>query len=85
MWKVLAFVILCGIFLSPAMADRTIDETVPAEPDGEVSIELIAGSVLIVGWERNEVRVTGTVGDDVKEVDISSRGGRGCGTRKVCD
>jgi DUF4097 and DUF4098 domain-containing protein YvlB len=75
MKKYLAFALLGAFFLAPALADRPIDETVPAEPDGEVSIELIAGSVRVIGWDRNEVQVTGTVGDDVEEVEIST--GRG--------
>jgi len=75
MRKLFVFLILSGVFLSPALADRSIDKTVAADADGEVSIELIAGSVRIIGWDRNEVRVSGTVGDDVKEVEISAEDG----------
>ena len=39
---------------------------VSAEPDGEVSVELIAGTIRVIGWDRSEVQVTGTVGDDVE-------------------
>jgi len=75
MRKLLLFGLLGGLFLAPALADRPIDETVAADPDGEVSVELIAGSIHVIGWDRAEVRVTGTIGDDVEEVDISSSGG----------
>jgi DUF4097 and DUF4098 domain-containing protein YvlB len=75
MRKLFVFLILSGVFLAPALADRSIDKTVAADADGEVSIELIAGSVRIVGWDRNEVQVTGTVGDDVEEVEIEAEGG----------
>ncbi len=69
-------VILTLIFLSPTLAGRAIDETLTASADGEVSIELITGSVRIIGWDRDEVRITGTIGDDVEELDISSSSGR---------
>jgi hypothetical protein len=75
MKKLLFITMLAGLFLTPVLADRPIDETVAADPDGEVSIELIAGSIHVIGWDRAEVQVTGTVGDDVEEVDISASGG----------
>jgi hypothetical protein len=75
MRKLLFLAMLSALFLGPALADRPIDETVAADPDGEVSIELVAGSVHVIGWDRAEVQVTGTVGDDVEKVDISSSGG----------
>lgn len=51
-------------------ADETIDRTVDASPDGTVSIELLAGRVEIVGWSKNAVRVKGTYGRDVEEIEI---------------
>ena len=75
MKKLLLFVLLGCLFLAPALADRPVDEIVAADPDGEVSVELIAGTVRVIGWERSEVHVTGTVGDDVEEVEVVSRGG----------
>lgn len=40
---------------------RKIDRSGPASADGRVSIELLAGSVQVQGWDREEVRVTGTL------------------------
>ena len=60
-------ILVVGLAASPALAERVIDETVATIPDGEVSIELIAGSVTVTGWDRSEVQVTGTIGDDVEE------------------
>jgi hypothetical protein len=76
MSKLLMCVVLGSVFLTPALADRPINETVPADADGEVSIELIAGTILVTGWDKAEVEVSGTVGDDVEEVEISSSRGR---------
>ena len=70
------FVILTLIFLSPALAGRAVDETRPVSADAEVSVELIAGSVRIIGWDRDEVWITGTIGDDVEELDVSSSSDR---------
>lgn len=36
--------------------------------DGRVSIENISGSVEITGWERNEVKVSGRLGEDVERL-----------------
>jgi len=76
MKKVIWFFVVGTLCIMPALADRAIDKKVDAEPNGEVSIELIAGHVRIVGSERNEVHVTGTVGDDVEDVVVKSHRGR---------
>ncbi len=60
----------------PALAERSVDETREAAPDGTVSVELIMGSIDIEGWDRAEVRVTGTLGDGVEELEIDSSGRR---------
>jgi hypothetical protein len=57
-----------------AFADRPVDETVPAEPGGTVSVEIIAGSVDFIGWGRDEVQITGTLEDDVKALEVDSGG-----------
>jgi len=57
---VLATVVSTAAGLS---AQTTVDQKRPAAPDGSVSIENMAGSVKVVGWDRAEVQVKGTVGD----------------------
>jgi DUF4097 and DUF4098 domain-containing protein YvlB len=44
-------------------AQTTVDQKRPAAPDGIVSIENMAGSVKVVGWDKPEVQVKGSVGD----------------------
>ncbi|MEM8681804.1 MAG: DUF4097 family beta strand repeat-containing protein [Pseudomonadota bacterium] len=57
-----------GVLLaSPALAED-INETLSADPRGEVSISNTAGSVEVRGWSRDEVEVTGRLGDDVEEL-----------------
>jgi DUF4097 and DUF4098 domain-containing protein YvlB len=57
-------------------AGRTIQERRAADPQGEVEIVNIAGMVEVDGWARNEVEVSGTAGDNVERVDVSSAGNR---------
>jgi DUF4097 and DUF4098 domain-containing protein YvlB len=54
----------------PAVADQQINETVKAKADGVVTVENIAGSIEVVGWDRNEVKVEGTLFGDVEKVEI---------------
>jgi DUF4097 and DUF4098 domain-containing protein YvlB len=53
-------------------ASRAIQETRQADPKGEVEIVNVAGDVVIEGWDRNEVEVSGKAGDGVDRVDVTS-------------
>jgi DUF4097 and DUF4098 domain-containing protein YvlB len=68
---ILVFTLAC---VTAVLADRPVDETVAAEPGGTVSVELIAGSVDFIGWDRNEVQITGTLEEDVKGLEVESGG-----------
>jgi DUF4097 and DUF4098 domain-containing protein YvlB len=57
-----------------SLADRAVDKTVSLEPGGTVSLELIAGSVDFIGWDRDEVQITGTLEDDVEDLEINAGG-----------
>ena len=50
----------------PASAEE-INQTLDASADGDVNIYNTSGSVTIEGWSRNEVEVTGTLGEEVEE------------------
>ncbi len=59
--------ILIGVLLaSPALAGK-IDQTQDADPNGEVDIFNLSGELEIIGWDRNQIQVKGTIGDDVEE------------------
>ena len=60
-----AALVLATMLAVPAWlsAQTTVDQKRPAQPDGTVSIENMAGSVKVVGWDRPEVQVKGTVGE----------------------
>jgi len=72
-----AALVLATVLAGPAWlaAQTTVDQKRPASPDGAVSIENMSGSVKVVGWDRAEVQVKGTVGNG-GELSFSGGGGR---------
>jgi hypothetical protein len=60
----------------PATAARTVSESREAAPDGVVSVRTYAGSVTIRGWDKPSVRVTGTIGRDIVELELVSVDGK---------
>lgn len=61
--------------LAPA-APRSVDQKLAADPQGRVEISNVAGRVAIQGWDRAEIAVTGTLGEDVERLEFTSAGGR---------
>jgi DUF4097 and DUF4098 domain-containing protein YvlB len=61
-----AALVLATILAGPAWlaAQTPVDQKRPAAPDAKVSIENMSGSVKVTGWDRPEVQVKGTIGDD---------------------
>jgi DUF4097 and DUF4098 domain-containing protein YvlB len=57
---------------SAAAAQREVDETKPARRDGRVEINNVKGSVHVVGWDQDEVRVKGKLGRGVERLDFES-------------
>ena len=70
---ILAFISLI-LVAAMASADKQVDETLPADSDARVSVEIISGSIQVTGWNRDEVQVTGSIGEDVDSLDISGSG-----------
>lgn len=71
-WWVAAAVVA----LSPAAAlgGTPIDETRSADPDGVVTVENLMGSVRVEGWNKDEVHVTGTLGEGPERLDVEREG-----------
>jgi DUF4097 and DUF4098 domain-containing protein YvlB len=59
---------------APALAGRQVDERRPARADGVVEIESPAGSIKVIGWDRDEVAVTGVLGDEADGLDFTTSG-----------
>jgi DUF4097 and DUF4098 domain-containing protein YvlB len=68
------FIAVAALLLAPlAWADeQEVDKRAPADPQGEVEVSNVAGNVSISGWDRNEVQVTGTLGEDIERLDFIS-------------
>ncbi len=52
----------------PAAAAQDVNESLDAARDGRVSISNTSGSIEVEGWSRNQVEVSGSIGDEVEEL-----------------
>jgi DUF4097 and DUF4098 domain-containing protein YvlB len=57
-----------------AVAGTPINERKPVEPAGHVEISNTAGSVVVTAWPRNEVEVTGTLGEGAERLEFVQNG-----------
>jgi hypothetical protein len=63
--------------LSPLAAAQTkVDRVIAADVSGTVSITNVAGAIAVTGWDRAEVRATGTLGKGVERLDFTRQGSR---------
>jgi hypothetical protein len=58
------------------LAATSVDEHRPADPQGEVEIDNVAGMIEVEGWDKPEVAVTGSIGKDVERVEVTGGGSR---------
>ncbi|MEF9977534.1 MAG: DUF4097 family beta strand repeat-containing protein [Thermomonas sp.] len=54
----------------PALAGTPIDQSRPLDPRGRIEIENLKGRVEVRAWDRQEVKVTGTLGDGVEKFSL---------------
>ena len=71
-----ALSIVCLLPLAAAASDDSVDRRVAADANGEVVISNVSGTIDVRGWDRNEVQVTGHLGEDVERLDVETSGGR---------
>jgi DUF4097 and DUF4098 domain-containing protein YvlB len=57
-----------------ALAGTPINELAPADAAGHVEVSNIAGSVIVTGWTRAEVEVTGELGKGAERLEFSRAG-----------
>lgn len=65
---------LCALVPLAGWAGDSIDQSWPVDSDVRLSVENIAGEIKIKGWQRNEVHLTGKLGDSVDELEINASG-----------
>jgi len=59
----------------PALAQTAVNERHALSSGGRVEISNVAGSVTVRGWDRNEVQLTGTLGDG-QRLDVQNSANR---------
>jgi len=57
-----------------ALAGSPINERAAADPAGQVEITNTSGSVVVTGWDRAEVEVTGELGDGTERLEFARSG-----------
>lgn len=65
---------MLALAVAAAANAREVDRTIDAAADGHVDIVNISGSVEVLGWSSNSVRVTGDLGDRVEELILERDG-----------
>jgi hypothetical protein len=53
-----------------------VEEHRPADLHGEIDITLLSGKIEVVGWEKPEIAVSGSLGSDSGKVDLAVSGSR---------
>jgi hypothetical protein len=68
------FATLAFVAAAPAFAATPIDQTRPLDPNGQVEIDNLKGRIQVRAWNRNEVRVTGSLGAGVEKLVVEGDG-----------
>ncbi|HEY1077545.1 MAG TPA: DUF4097 family beta strand repeat-containing protein [Fontimonas sp.] len=74
MWKnsnLAGLAILAAALALPAWAGKPINESRPLDSDGQVTVNNLAGHIEVVAWDRKEVGISGELGEDVEQLEIS--------------
>ena len=63
-----------ALLATPLFAQERVDQKRAAAKDGRVEIENPAGSITVIGWDKPEVAVTGTLGHGAEGLSLSGSG-----------
>ena len=55
-----------------ALAGQSVDKSWDLDAKASISIENIAGEIVIQAWDRQEARLTGELGNSVEELEIDA-------------
>ena len=67
---------LAGLALPVQAATRNFSAQKPADPSGTVEIVNVEGSIEVTGWNQPTVDVSGTIGERVERVDVTTSANR---------
>ena len=73
--KILIVVLLTALLSQHALAQEEVDEIIDADKNSIVEIEHLGGEATIIGWDKNQVEVKGTLGKRTEEF-IFERSGK---------
>lgn len=65
-------ILLLALVPLTVLAGKSVDKRWDVAANVKVSVENIAGSIVIQGWDKNEVQLTGELGDSVAELKINA-------------
>ena len=65
---------MVSLATTSATAQQRVAETKAARADGLVKIDNLAGSIKVIGWNRAEVSVKGTLGEGTERLDFEVSG-----------
>lgn len=68
MMKNMIKVLLVSLMSTAAFAAEDVNRTLDAAEDGDIYISNVSGSIEVHGWSRNQVEVTGELGNGVDEL-----------------
>jgi DUF4097 and DUF4098 domain-containing protein YvlB len=57
-----------------AIASQAIDQRLPADARGAVQISMTSGRLILVGWDKPEVEITGSLAGDAERLDVEREG-----------
>jgi hypothetical protein len=69
-----ALAVAAALGSTPALAATPIDQTRALQPDGRIQIDNLKGRIQVRGWNRNEVHITGSLGEGVEKLVIDGSG-----------
>jgi len=71
-----ALVLGLGLAATNAVAgdSTSINKRGPADPAGQVQVSNTAGSVVVTGWDRNEIEVSGELGEGSERLEFVTTG-----------
>jgi DUF4097 and DUF4098 domain-containing protein YvlB len=73
--RTLVTIMTLAALTGPAWAGTPIDKVTDAHPQGEVEVSNVAGEITVSGWDREQVKLTGTLGDGSERL-VFERDGR---------
>jgi DUF4097 and DUF4098 domain-containing protein YvlB len=66
--------LVVGGMAVPAMAQEPVNVRRAVSATGLMEVHLISGEVRLVGWNRSDLQVTGTLGGEAERLDVSTEG-----------